>query len=381
MGDSDAKAVRAKRFRILASVLTATAFLAGGWWFSGRNHETTDDSFVDSDIIQISPQVGGRVVAVHFGDYAQVNQGDLLVELDPRDTEATAAAARANVDAARARARGAEAALALTRVTSGADYTKAESAMAGAQQQVGQARSTAEAAHAEASRAAADAERYRELFAGHNASRQRMEQAQADARMTQARWRATQAAVANAEANVAQAVAQRQSANTAAQQIALKVADLALATAQVEQAEAALRTAELNLSYTRITAPLAGRMTRKAVNVGDSVQKDQVMSQEVTGTPWIIANFKENQLSRMRLGQKTAITIDAYPDLKLTGHVDSIQPGTGARFSLLPAENATGNFVKVVQRVPVKIVLDAPLPAEIVLAPGMSAMPDVDVGR
>ena len=379
MDDNDPKAVRVKRFRILAAILTVMAIIGFGWWLNTRNTETTDDSYIDANIIQVSPQVGGRVIAVHFTDYALVKEGDPLVELDPRDYEAMAAAAQANLDAARARKMGAEASLALTRVTSGADFTKAESALAGSRQQVGQARSTAEAAHADTIRADADSERYRELFAGHNASRQRMEQAQADARMAQARWRASQAAVANAEANVAQADAQLRSAGTAAQQVALKMADLALATAQAEQADATLRTAQLNLSYTHLTAPQSGRMTRRAVNVGDSVQKDQTLSQLVAGAPWVIANFKETQLTRMRPGQKATITIDAFPDVKLTGHVDSIQPGSGARFSLLPPENATGNFVKVVQRVPVKIILDDPCPAAELMAPGMSVVPSVDV--
>ena len=375
----DPKATRQKRFKILGAILLAAATVALLWWLLTHNHETTDDAFIDGAVVGVAPQVGGRVVAVHFADNDVVRQGDLLVEIDPRDTEAAVAAARAALDAARARRDAAQASLELTRVTSGADYTRADSALGGAHQQVAQARASAEAAQADAVRAAADVKRYQELYEGHNASRQRLEQAQADARATAARWRAAQRQVDTAEAQVAQAAAQLKSASTAAQLVAEKEAELALANAQIAQAEADLRTADLNLSYTRLTAPQDGRVSKRAVEVGDSVQKGQILTEMVAGAPWVVANFKETQLTRMRPGQTVAISIDSYSGLSLTGHVDSLQPGTGARFALLPAENATGNYVKVVQRVPVKIVLDHPEQAPF-LALGMSVVPDVDVG-
>jgi len=377
--EADPKATRRRRFKMLAAVLTTVAVGAAFWWLLTHNHETTDDAFVDGAVVSVAPQVGGRVLAVHFNDNDQVRAGALLVEIDPRDYEAAAAGARASLDAARARRAAAQATLDLTRVTSGADYTRAESALDGARDQVGQARASAEAAQADSIRAAADVKRYEELFAGHNASRQRLDQAQAEARSTAARWRAARQQVAAAEAQVAQVTAQLKSASTAAQLVAEKEAQLALASAQAEQAEADLRTAELNLSYTRILAPQDGRVAKKGVQVGDTVQKNQILTLLVAGAPWVVANFKETQLTRMRPGQPTTFTIDAYPGVKLQGHVDSVQPGTGSRFSLLPAENATGNFVKVVQRVPVKILIDQPERAPF-LALGMSVEPDVDVG-
>ena len=374
------KQARTRRFRILGLVLLAVAVAGGGWWVATRNHVTTDDAFVDGTVVQVSPQVGGRVVAVHFDDNDRVERGALLVEIDPRDYQAAADAAKASLDAALARRDSAQADLDLTRVTSGADYIRAESALAGARERVAQARSTADAAQADSVRAAADAVRYRELFAGRNASRQRLDQAEAEARGNQSRWRAAKAAVADAEAQVAQATAQLKSASTAAQQVKMKEAALALAEAQVEQAQASLRTAQLNLSYTSVVAPQAGRLSKKAVAVGDTVQRDQVLTQLVAGQPWVVANYKETQLTRMLPGQPATVTVDAYPDLRLRGHVDSFQPGTGARFALLPPENATGNYIKVVQRVPVKIVLDDPEAAAKFLALGMSVIPDVDVG-
>ncbi|MDA8231057.1 MAG: HlyD family secretion protein [Magnetospirillum sp.] len=375
----DARRTRRRRFKVLGVLLLAAASAGGGYGLSIRGHETTDDAFVDGTIVQISPQIGGKVIAVHVTDNQAVHAGDPLIDIDPGDYEAAAAAAQARLDAARARRQAAQATLDLTRVTSGADYIKAEGLLASARQRVSQARATADAAQADAARAAGDAQRYKELLKSGNASRQRYDQAMAEARSTQARWKAAQAAAASALAEVDQAAAQVKSAGTAALQVAIKAADLALATAQEAQAEAELRTARLNLSYTHIAAPQSGRVARKAVDIGDTVQKDQTILQLVVGTPWVTANFKETQLTRMRPGQTVTVTLDVYPGLHLAGHVDSVQPGTGARFSLLPPENATGNYVKVVQRVPVKIVLDHPeqMPP---LAIGMSAIPDVRVG-
>jgi membrane fusion protein (multidrug efflux system) len=167
-------------------------------------------------------------------------------------------------------------------------------------------------------------------------------------------------------------------AETAAQQIAVRQAELQSASASVEAARAAVETAELNLSYTRIVAPQDGYITKRQVNAGDVVQKNQTLATLVFGRPWVTANFKETQLDGMRPGQPVAIAIDAYPDVTFKGHVDSIMRGTGAQFSLLPPENATGNYVKVVQRVPVKILIDEPVDVSQALGLGMSVVPTVD---
>ncbi len=186
-------------------------------------------------------------------------------------------------------------------------------------------------------------------------------------------------AVATAQAQVGEAQARLLQAQTAPQQVALKEAALTHAQAEVEQAAAQVRSAELNLSYTRIVAPQAGRVTQRAVNVGDVVAVNQTLTDLTVGRPWVTANFKETQLTDMRPGQPVEIAVDTYPDRPLRGHVDSLQNGTGAQFSLLPPENATGNYVKVVQRVPVKIVFDEPTEIDRFLALGMSVVPTVRV--
>src|SRR3954454_21044285 len=182
------------------------------------------------------------------------------------------------------------------------------------------------------------------------------------------------------QAQIAQAQAQRAAKDTVAQQVALKEAMARAAEGEVAAAKAALDQARLNLSYTKVTAPADGWITKKAVQPGDVAQKDQTLASLVFGAPYVTANFKETQLGAMRPGQPVELKVDAYPGLRLKGHVDSVQRGTGARFSLMPPENATGNYVKVVQRVPVKIVLDEPPPADRPLSLGMSVVPTVHVG-
>jgi membrane fusion protein (multidrug efflux system) len=191
-----------------------------------------------------------------------------------------------------------------------------------------------------------------------------------DAAMAKARSAAATVAYDRAQVEINQLVQQ---------DIDQAEAQVAQLDAQVKQAQARLEQVELDLSYTKIHAPIAGTATRRAVNVGDVVQRNQTLTNLVIGVPWVTANFKETQLTRMRPGQPVEIAVDAYPDLEFKGHVDSMQAGTGARFSLLPPENATGNYVKVVQRVPVKIVFDDPEDVDDFLALGMSVVPTVDV--
>jgi membrane fusion protein (multidrug efflux system) len=376
-----ARKTRNRRFRIFAGVLAAAAFAGGLVWFLGRNEESTDDAFVEANVVQIAPQVGGIVAAIHFSDNQHVTAGQLLVEIEPRDLEAQLAAAKAAHDVALAQEKAAKADLDLTRATTGAAVDETRHAVEQARHQVNEARQQAEASGADAVRAAADVKRYQDLVERADASRQRLEQAVADARSTNARWRAAQMAVDAALAAQAQAEARLRDALAAPQRLAQKEAQLANATALVEQAAANRQAAELNLSYARVAAPQPGRIARKAVNAGDVVQKNQILTALVVDPPWVTANFKETQLTRMRPGQKVSITVDAFPNHPLKGHVDSIQPGSGARFSLLPAENATGNYVKVVQRVPVKIIFDdLSDPWLAALSPGLSVVPVVTVG-
>ena len=189
----------------------------------------------------------------------------------------------------------------------------------------------------------------------------------------------TQAALRQAEKQVVQAQGRVSEAKSAPQQIDVRHADVSSLRAQVEQQQAAVQQAELALSYTRIYASESGFITRKSVEPGDFVQTGQPLVALVSDRLWVVANFKETQLTRMRPGQPVTLKLDAFPQLRLRGHVESVQSGTGAYFSLLPAENATGNYVKVVQRVPVKIVLDEAPPAGYRIGPGMSVEPEVTV--
>ena len=378
---NDRKPPRPQRWRIIGIVfLLLLAAVGGAYWFSRRNFESTDDAFIDGNAILIAPRVGGEVARLWIDDNQRVEAGDLLLEIDPRDYQAALDDALARLAQAKAREASARADLQLIRASTTADIALAKSTLEGAQAQVERARAEQAARQAEFDRAQANLPRYENLAKANAASREALDQAVAAARMSTANLKAAQRAVQAATASVAEAEARVAQAETAPQQIAVKEADLQAAAAQVEAAQANVDQARLNLSYTRIVAPAEGYITKRSVNVGDVVQKDQTLATLVSGMPWVTANFKETQLTRMRPGQPADIEIDAYPAVTFRGHVDSVQRGTGARFSLLPAENATGNYVKVVQRVPVKIVFDEVPGPDLSLGLGMSVIPSVNVG-
>jgi membrane fusion protein, multidrug efflux system len=386
-----------------------------------KSYETTDNAFIEGHIIPISPEVAGHVLKVHVTDNQEVQEGDLLVEIDPRDFEVRLQQARATLAATIAKERGARVNVQLTSVTSGAGVEQAASGVqasraqaaaarsrldqAQAQIQVAlanaeQAKAQAVAAEAEATRTTTDVQRYRQLYAESGVSRQQLDFAVAAASSATAqldaahkRFAAAEAQVAEArtagqaaaetlrqaEAQVGEALGRLAGANAAPQQVAISRSQAETSTAEIEQAQAAVKQAELQLSYTKIRTPEGGRVTRKNVESGAYVQVGQSLMALVPRRVWVIANFKETQLTHMRPGQPVDIEVDAYPGTVFQGHVDSIQAGTGARFSLLPPENATGNYVKVVQRVPVKILFDDPHDPSRPLGPGMSVVPTVKV--
>jgi membrane fusion protein (multidrug efflux system) len=285
--------------------------------------------------------------------------------------------------------------------------SQAASAVSTAQANLEQARADVKAAEAEATRASADVSRYQTLFGKDEVSKQQLDQAVAAARTAGAELdSARQKVVANAaqvnearsahaaavetarqgqtqiggaQAGVGEALGRLALARTAPQQVAVSQAQSQTAAATTEQLRAQVEQAELELSYTKIYATETGRVTRKSVEEGALVQIGQPLLAIVPGNVWVTANFKESQIGKMAAGQPVDISVDAYPDKVFKGHVDSIQAGTGAQFSLIPPENATGNYVKVVQRVPVKIVFDEPPDPKHMLAPGMSVVPEVAV--
>jgi len=387
---------RHRRVVLLAvGIVAALALLTYGvrYVLYARAHESTDNAFIDGHIVAVSPKVSSYVARVYVDDNSHVNAGDLLVELDPRDFKARLEQARANLRAAVQQHR---AALMNTRVvhrTAGASVQQAEAAVLTAERQVDGARSRLEqaraqvaAAQAEATRAAADVQRYENGLKYGAVSRQERDNAvattdKAAADLDAAR-RAEQAAadmLRQREAELAQDRARLASAQAAPDQITQAEAQADQLAAEIVQSEASVHQAELDLSYTKLYAPETGRVTRKSVEPGAYVQVGQTLFSIVPDRVWVVANFKETQLRHMRPGQPATVRVDAYPDRIFHGHVDSIQAGSGARFSLLPPENATGNYVKVVQRVPVKIVIDEPPDPQHVIGPGMSVVPEVRV--
>ena len=328
----------------LIAAAAVAALLGSGvyYWKFVAPFESTDDAFVEADVTPIASQVSGRVIRVPVSDNQAVEEGAVLFEIDPRDYQAKLDQARAELAAARGRAAQAGAQLSVDRA------------------KVGQEQASVTAAEAEAARAEADYRRYRDV--GNLA----VSASQVDLAATEARSTAAQVTVARNRRLAVEA------------QTSLDEADIQTARAEVVRGEAAVRQAELDLSYTRVTAPVAGFVTHRGVQPGDYAQTAQPQLALVPRQVWVVANFKETQLTHMRPGQPVEISVDAYPGLRIRGHVDSIQSGAGARFSLFPPENASGNYVKVVQRVPVKIVLDDAQGGR-VLGPGMSVVPEVRV--
>lgn len=378
----------------LAGLFLVGAVITGSYYYRfAISHESTDDAFIAADVVTISPKVASYVARVHIEDNQRVKAGELLVELDPRDFEAKLAQARGNLAAAEALQRAATINIGVIGTTAGAGVQQAEAGVQMAQRRVDGARSGLEqsrakvdAAAAEATRAAADAQRYEALLGEGGVSRQQRDNAVAASETAAANLEGARQAqqgardsLRQAEAQLGQAQAQLASAKAAPQQIAYTRAQAEQAAGQVAQLRAAARQAELDLSYTKLYAPVAGRITRKKVELGDYVQVGQALFSIVPERVWVIANFKETQLAHMQPGQPVEIKVDAYPGKTFRGHVDSVQAGSGAAFSLLPPENATGNYVKVVQRVPVKILLDEPPDPRHILGPGMSVVPTVKV--
>jgi membrane fusion protein (multidrug efflux system) len=306
-------------------------------------YESTDDAFIEGHVTIVSPQVSGPVVRLLVRDNQIVKEGDPLLEIDPRDYGTKLAQARADLVAARSQLEQAKAQVAV-------DEAKAAQQMA-----------AVTVAEAEARRAGADLERYQSVEI------RAVSRTQLDLQKTQAE--STSAAVEEA----------RQQVKAAAAQVSLSCANINTAAAGVQQAEAKMQQAQLDVSYTKIAAPVDGRVTQRSVEKGAYVQTGQSLLALVPTNVWVVANFKETQLARMRSGQPVSIKLDAYPKWNLKGKVDSLQAGSGAQFSLFPPENAVGNYVKVVQRIPVKIIFDEPLDPQLDIAPGMSVEPKVKV--
>lgn len=388
---SENKNTNGRRRKKMLIVLAVVVIFALGFGIPYLRHalsyESTDDAFVEGTIISISPRVSGYVAEVSVVGDSWVNKGDILVTLDPADFEARRDAATAALAASRAAAveAAAQVKTADAQAASVASLRdQAEAQLALAKAALSQTRAALASKTAEHDRDAQDLTRVREMSETGTITDQDLDHAVAEERISAAEETAAMRKIDTQNAVVRQAEAAVSTAEENLKQaralIDARKAQEARARAEVERAEAELEQAGLQLSYTKIVSPAEGYVTRKTVEPGTFVQTGQVLLAVVRPEVWVTANFKETQLTRMRPGQPATITIDAFPDVTFTGHVESIQHGTGARFSLLPPENATGNFIKVVQRVPVKIVLDRDKRMEqYLLVPGLSAVPEVDV--
>ena len=382
-----------KRSRLGLIVLGIVAVLAIAGFFVWRymnRYEDTDDAQVDGHINNVSARVSGYVLKVNVDDNQYVQKGAVLVEIDPRDYQVALERAKAELADAQATAQAmnlnvpVETIGTTTQVsTSEADLQVTEAGVAAAQGQLNSARAQLQQAEANNARAQADVARYSALVAKDEVSRQLYDQAEATAKAGAAAVEGARAAVAATEQQVAQArsrVNQAQAAvqysHTGPQQVAATQARARAAIAAMQQKKAALDQAQLDLDYCTVVAPVAG-VVNKRVEVGMNVQPGQTLLAVVPlEDVWVTANFKETQLGRMKAGQRATIAVDAY-GREYQGHVESIAGATGAQFSLLPPENATGNYVKVVQRIPVKIVLDAGENNDHLLRLGMSVEPKV----
>ncbi|MEP6947149.1 MAG: efflux RND transporter periplasmic adaptor subunit [Acidobacteriota bacterium] len=427
---------RRRNISIGVAILLVAVVSGVVYWLYARQYESTDDAFIEGDIVQVSPKVAAYILKVDVESNQFVHKGDLLVELDPTDLQVKLEQAKANLENARSQRGLAQANASLTSKTTVAGKSAATSNVTTAKTNVEQTRLAAEAKRSQITQAQAAARtaqanlaqtraqapqvesnvrlaqteynRRLALFKNGDISQQALDQAtnalqsaEAELNAAQKQISAAQSRVDEANAGVAtakdtyrQSLAQvdltqsqvdeskgrLQDAAAAPERIDVTKAQVGTAEAQIAAAEVAVHQAEIDLTYTKIVAPSDGYVTRKTIEEGQLVQiGTPLMAISQADEVWVIANFKETQLENMRAGQPVDIKVDAYPNQTFKGKVESFQAGTGSRFSILPPENATGNYVKVVQRVPVKIVFDEQPDSAHLLAPGMSVEPVVKV--
>lgn len=322
---------------ILLVMAVLILFFGGRWWINSRTHITTDNAFVEGHVHSVSPRIPAMVKHVAAGDNQFVRKGDLLVELDPGDYRMKVATAAASVDMAR-------------------NETSGEHA------KVAAGKTAVNLAKVRLDQAQIDLDRGKALFAREVVPKDQLDKLQTAYRVAVMDKRRAEEALKQAEAEVGLGTGGKD--------------------AKVAQKIAQLDEARLNLSYTSITAPADGYITRKSVEPGNYVQTGQpLMAVVALQDAWVTANYKESQLTNVRPGQKVTFTVDAYPGRTFRGTVESIMAGTGAAFSLLPPENATGNYVKVVQRIPVRIAIDRESDPRHVLRVGMSVVPTIVIDK
>jgi len=382
-----APAKKRSRALTLLPLLTAAAVGAGALVFvAGRGKVSTDDAQVEGHVGSVAPRVSGQVKRVLVRDNQRVNAGDVLVELDDADLAVKLSASRADLEAAKAQLRAARTQLEVTVKSSDSNLVVARGGLAQAVAVRGTTRAGIEQARAELDVAAsrqglartelARSERLVESSAisqaEHDVKKAAVEQADAQLGQARARLASAEANIQNSSGTLEAARGRLIAAQAGPEQVEAARAQVGLAQARVDQALAAVAQSELNVGYTKIMAELSGVVARRTVEVGQLASPERpLMAIVPLDDTWVVANFKEDQIAEMRAGQAATVTVDSLSGVKLTGHVDSLAGGTGSRFSLLPPDNASGNFTKVVQRVPVLVRLE-PHPG-LELRPGLSA--------
>jgi len=383
---------RSSTFRIALGVGVVVLVVAGFFVYRYvSSYESTDDAQVDGHINSISARVSGNVIKLNVDDNQYVQAGTVLVEIDPADYQVAYDRAKADFDDAKAAAEAAGVNVPITSVNTDsqvsateADVNSANAGIQAAKQQFEAAKANLQEAQANDWKAQNDLARYKQLVDKQEISQQQYDQAVTSAKATAAAVEAARAnsdaaqqQVTQAQGKLVQAQANLRSANTAPKQVEVMRAHAASALAEAQRKKADLDQAELNLKYTKIVAPVSGIVSNRTVEVGQNVSPGQELMKVINlDDVWITANFKETQLRSMKPGQRVTIEVDAN-GREYEAKVDSVAGGTGARFSLLPPENATGNYVKVVQRVPVKIVLNPGSNSDHQLRPGESVTPKV----
>lgn len=401
------------------AIKLATLLIAGGisiygaysWWQQAGSVVETDDAYVTGRIHQLSARVAGTVVAVNVEDNQHVQRGQALIKIDPTDLQLSAESARAAALKARLQAAEAESSLLADSHTASAQSLAAQSALASTRAQVDKAkaalasqiagvevaRTQIQQRQAELARAAADYARYDSLVQDRAATVQSFEKARQDKDVAEANLQAAQEnfkqaqlqvqearqAVVDAQANVIRAQSIIQQAAAAFAQADKTKQTIAVQKAAAMQAQADEENALTQLSYTNVLAPVSGKVGHRTVEVGQQIERGQALMSIVSDEKWIVANFKETQIDGMRPGQEVDIKIDSFPGKVFHGRVDSFSPASGAQFTLLPPDNATGNFTKVVQRIAVKIVFnpESIKGYEALLSPGMSVVPEVHIKK
>ncbi len=367
--------------RILFGALAVAVVVAGvAYWLHARGYEDTDDARVEGDIVAVSSRVAGNVAAVHVSDNQAVKAGDVLVELDPTDLEVALAQARAAVAQARAAIASGEPGVAITETSNVAELQQARDQVEAARSAEVAAERALDQARASERLARSELERARSLLAGEVLAKADFDQRQTAYELATAAVGTAEKQLQGRQAQLQGALAgERQVERNGPRQLTIRQASVEAERASLALAQARERQAELDLGYAKVTAPTDGIIGRKSVNPGERVQVgQQLMALTATGRLWITADFRETQVRRMRVGQPATVHVDAL-DRDFHGAVESFPGATGSEYSLLPPENASGNYVKVVQRLQVRIRLDPGQPGLDGLRPGMSVEPSVEL--